>query len=213
LGGLRSLHSPALMHEACAAASGETIDATTGSRSEIPATRRRVRSTSRREYWALCAGSVTGSLSKCALPKRSSAIHTTDSSAGISNSFSNSAAISATLVGQFFDHQLVLPRPGHQRSGGFHRYVTANRRRVSRLPPTYFTAADSLTRLLFTTLTALCLTAIAGPTDRGPAAIGRAATFAHLRADARCLCRRKWRDDRRDHRQEERDPCNPSQGS
>jgi len=26
---------------------------------------------------------------------------------------------------------------------------------------------------------------------------------------ARCLCRRKWRDDRFDHRQKKRDPCNP----
>jgi len=86
------------MHDACAAARGETIDSITGKRSEIPATRRRLRSISRREYWARSAGNVTGSLSKCALPKRSSAIHTTASSVGAANSSSNSAATSATLV-------------------------------------------------------------------------------------------------------------------
>ena len=64
----------------------------------MPATRRTVRSISRREYWALSAGSVTGSLSKSALPKRSSAIHTTASSVGVANCAPSSAATSATLV-------------------------------------------------------------------------------------------------------------------
>lgn len=85
-------------HDPCAAASGETIDSITGRRREMPATRRRVRSIPRREYWALSAGSVTGSLSKCARLKRSSAIHTTASSFGAANCSSSSAATSATLV-------------------------------------------------------------------------------------------------------------------
>ncbi|MEE8346824.1 MAG: hypothetical protein V3S20_05710, partial [Dehalococcoidia bacterium] len=71
-----------LIHDACAAARGATIDSTTGRRSEIPAARRRVRNISRREYRALSAGRVTCSPNKCAVPKRSSAIHTTASSAG-----------------------------------------------------------------------------------------------------------------------------------
>ena len=87
-----------VIHEPCAAASGATIDSITGRRSEIPAARRRVRSIFRREYWVLSAGSVTGSLSKCALPKRSSAIHTTASSAGAADCSSSSAATSATFV-------------------------------------------------------------------------------------------------------------------
>lgn len=86
------------MQDPCAAASGETIDSITGRRSEIPAARRRVRSISRREYCVLFAGSVTGSLSRCARSKRSNAIHTTASSVGVADRSSSSAAISATLV-------------------------------------------------------------------------------------------------------------------
>jgi hypothetical protein len=44
------------VHDACAAASGATMDSITGRRREIPAARRKVRSICRREYWALAAG-------------------------------------------------------------------------------------------------------------------------------------------------------------
>ena len=97
-GGELAAQTAAVTHDACAAASGATIDSITGRRSEIPAARRRVRSMFRREYWAASAGSVTGSVSKCVLPKRSSAIHTTASSIGVANCSSSSAATSATLV-------------------------------------------------------------------------------------------------------------------